>query len=187
MREREITEGLADAFKLSFRQHVQRHFALTLALQFVAIVNLRLDSLFFVSSFIWAAMIWTWSDYRTISWIGMRHALREINQNKAMLWTFGDMVALPWAPYFVVLFYMASNNFQEETAAMVTLGWAMGGAVFQEIKARRKRTRITREFRSIASSAGNSSNEVGKLAVLRNIFAGRMKRARGLDGVVETA
>jgi hypothetical protein len=187
MREREITEGLTDAFRRNFRRHVHRLFALTLAVQFVAIVNpemdLGADGLFFVSSFLWAAMIWTWSDYRTASWIGMRHALRESSHNKAMLRTFGDMVGLPWIPYFVVLYYMASNRFEEETAATVTLGWAIGGAVYQGIKARRNRTRIIREFRSIASSAGTSSKDEGKRAVFWNIFATRMKRARGIGGV----
>ena len=173
LREREITEGLAGAFKIQFRRHVQLLFALTLAAQFVALINPELrfrgDDFFFVSSFLWAPMIWTWSDYRVVSWIGIRHALRENSHTKAMLRTFGEMVAFPWAPYFLVLFWMAENRVDEASAGLVNICWAVGAAIYQAAKARRRRVRADHEFRNLISSPDQPSRGVGPLTMFFNL------------------
>ncbi|MGZ8899493.1 MAG: sulfatase family protein, partial [Limisphaerales bacterium] len=156
LHEQKIAKGVASAFQLQFSRHVKSLFALTLAAQFVAIVNPELrfrgDDFIFVSSFLWAPMIWTWSDYRVVAWIGMSHALKENGHTRAMLRTLGEMVALPWLPYFTVLFWMASTRVEELAAAMVNFAWAIVGAIYQSTKARRRKVRVIREFRSLISS-----------------------------------
>ncbi len=172
LREQEIAHGQARAFHIQFRSHVWRLFLMTIALQFTAIFNshLRLngDDLFFISSFFWGPMIWTWSDYRTAPWLGMQHALKQSGHTKATLRTLLDMVLLPWAPYFFVLFSMAAANVDEEAAAAVTFLWAICGALFQLARAARKRASVIRDFRQIVSGANTPSPPIGgMLAPLR--------------------
>ena len=79
--DREIVEGQERAFKVQFRRPLRRLFWFTVGAQFVAIFSseLRLDGedLFLMGSFLWGPMIWTWSDYRVVTSLGMRHALRR--------------------------------------------------------------------------------------------------------------
>jgi hypothetical protein len=172
--ERQIADGQARAFTLEFKPHVRRLFLLTLTIQFIALVNnelhMRGDDLFFFGAFIWGAMIWTWSDYRTVSWIGMRHALKQNSHIKATLRTLLSMAVLPWGPYFFVLFCMAASNVDEEFAALVTLFWALGGTVFQGIKARIRRVEVIRRFRDIVSGADSASRTRRKARLFWNIF-----------------
>jgi ABC-type transport system involved in multi-copper enzyme maturation permease subunit len=189
--ERQIAEGQAEAFRIQFKPHVRLLFVLTLALQFTAMVNpeLRLngDDLFFVSSFFWGTMIWTWSDHRVVSWVGMHHALTQNSHIKATMRTFGEMVLLPWSPYFVVLFLMADARFSEEAAGVVTLGWAIGSAVYQGMKARRRQARVIGEFRSLVSGGGGRSGEEGKFAFLWNFFPGGAKGLRRVSEFLKLA
>ena len=163
--ERQIADGHAQAFRMEFKRHIRWLLLLTIALQFTAMVNdsLRLDGddLFFISSFLWGTMIWTWSDYRTASWLGMSHALKQGTHIKATLRTLVDMVVLPWIPYFVVLFCMAESNVDEEGAALVTWAWAVGGAIYQQVRAARKRVRVIRQFRNIVSGSEAHSASQG--------------------------
>ena len=166
--ERDIADGQANSFRVQFRREVRRLFGLTCMAQFVAMVNpelhLRGDDFFFVSGFIWAPMIWTWSDYRVITWLGMRHALQENSHTRAMVRTFVDVFTVPWLPYFLVLFWMASANAREETAATVTFAWAIGGAFFQTIRAKAMRARIIRDFRMLVSGGDQTTREEGRFA-----------------------
>jgi hypothetical protein len=73
------------------------------------------------------------------------------------------MLLLPWLPYFFVLFCMANTNADEETAATVTLAWAVGGAIYQRVRAARKRVHVIRDFRNIVSGAGSAASPVRSL------------------------
>ena len=155
--ERAIADAQSAAFRIQFKPHVRRLFVLTLALQFTAMVNgqlhIRGGDQFLLSSFLWGAMIWTWSDYRAIPWFGMVHALKQSTHIRAALRTLGGIALLPWSPYFVVLFLMAEANADEEAAGVVTLGWAIGGAIYQRIRTNVKRTRFLRDFRMLVAGS----------------------------------
>lgn len=152
--ERGIADAQSSAFYIQFRRHMRRMVALTLAVQFTMVANdslrLRGDDLFLLSSFIWGAMIWTWSDYRTIPWLGMYRALKESTHLKATLRTLGGML-LPWAPYFLILFFMANANADETAAGLVTFTWAICGAIYQAARRHSLRARLVREFRLLVA------------------------------------
>jgi ABC-type transport system involved in cytochrome c biogenesis permease component len=158
--ERAVAEGLSAAFRIRFKAHARRLIVFTLALQLAAIFNgkLRGDDLFLVSSFLWGPMIWTWSDYRTISWVGMHHSLKQSTHLKAMLKTLASLM-LPWAPYFFVLFCMASARADEVAAGMVTWGWAIGAAIYQSVKTRSRRSRVLHDFRVLATGSTNFTED----------------------------
>jgi hypothetical protein len=164
--EREIVEDQERAFKVQFRRPLRRLFWWTVGAQLVAIFShpLHLDGedLFLLSSFIWGPMIWTWSDYRVATSLGMRHALRENSHTRAMLRTFAEIVVFPWAPFFPVLFWMATHRFSEEAAGCVTFAWAIGGAIYQAVRARRERARMIREFRTLVAGDGEGVQAEGR-------------------------
>ena len=166
--ERDIANGQARSFRLQFRRDVRRLFGLTCLAQFVAMINpelhLRGDDFLFVSGFIWGPMIWTWSDYRVITWLGMRYALIESSHTRAMVRTFVDVFTVPWLPYFLVLFWMANARADEGSAAAVTFAWAIGGAVFQAIRARVKQEWIIRDFRVLVAGGGQNAPDDRKFA-----------------------
>ena len=169
--DRAIPEGLAEAFRIRYQPQARRLIWLTIAVQAAALLNHRLrgDDLFFVSSFLWGAVLWTRSDYRTICWAGMGHALRQGSHLKAMLRTIGTML-IPWAPYFVVLFVMANARASEEAAAMVTLVWAICAAGYQAAKTRGVRSRLVQEFRQLASASGPGPARIHPLKGLMGLF-----------------
>ena len=115
-----------------------------------------------MGSFLWGPMIWTWSDYRVVTSLGMRHALRENSHTRAMLRTFAEIVAFPWAPFFPVLFWMATHRFSEEAAGGVTFAWAIGGAIYQAVRARRGRRRMIRDLRILVAGGGESLPAEGR-------------------------
>ena len=121
---------------------------------FSSSLHLNGEDLFLISSFLWGPMIWTWSDYRVVTSLGMRHALGEKTHTRAMLRTFANIVAFPWAPYFPVLIWMASNRVDESGAALVTFVWAIGGAIYQGIRAKRERRRVIRDLRTMVAGGG---------------------------------
>ena len=153
--ERAIVDAQSTAFRTQYKGHVRRLVVLTLALQFTVMTNgqihMRASDIFLVSSFLWGAMIWTWSDYRTIPWLGMYHALNQSTHLRAALRALGGTLLLPWSPYFVVLFFMAASNADETAAGVVTLVWAIGGAIYQRIRIAVKRARFLREFRMMVA------------------------------------
>ena len=154
--ETSVAHGQADAFRKRFRPAMRRLLIMTLILQFIPLINpglrLRGDDLFFVSSFFWGAMIWTWSDYRTFAWFGMRHALKQQTHLRAMIWTLAETQLFPWAVYFVGLLILAESRVDEEGAAMFTYLWAIGAALLQSRRARRRRAQLLPNFLTLASS-----------------------------------
>lgn len=159
--ERAIAQGFAAAFERRFKFQGHRLLVFTIALQAAAIFCgefRRGDDLLLISSFLWGPLFWTWSDQRTIAWVGMDHALRQSTHLKAMLRTIASML-LPWAPFFVVLFMMATSGVDEAAAGVITFAWAIGATMVQSSRARRRRFWVLREFRKLASG---SSQQVEK-------------------------
>ena len=154
--ERALAEGQALAFRTRFKPAVRRLFLLTLILQVVAIINSELpfrraDDHILISSFLWGPMIWTWSDYRTIAWLGMLQALRQSTHLRATLFALGQSALFPWALYFPVIFMMAEGGADETAAAFVTFLWAFGSALYAKFRARRRRTELLRDFQKLAA------------------------------------
>jgi hypothetical protein len=154
--ERAIASAQADAFRLKSKPYIRRLFLLTLAIEFTALANDQLhfrgDDFVLLTGFLGGAMIWTWSDYRTMPWLGMYHALKQSTHAKATLRLLAGILLVPWIPYFPVLFCMAESHVDEAAAGLLTLAWAVGGAIYQKLKTIRTQSRLIREFRMLASA-----------------------------------
>ena len=150
-----VAQGQADAFHIRFQPTMRRVLLLTLLTTFVAFINpelrVRGEDLFLLGSFLWGAVLWTWSDYRTVPWLGMPHSLRQPTHLRAMLRTALSSQLVPWAPYFLVLFMMAESRADEEAAAFLTWLWAIGAAIFQARRAERARRATVRDFMKLAA------------------------------------
>lgn len=153
--EREIASGHAEAFRERFKPQIRRLVWMTGILQLTAMVADRLhfrgDDLFLFSSFIWGAMVWTWSDYRVAPWFGLEYALTENSHLRATLRTISKMAASAWLPYFAALLWMAESRVSEEGAGFMTFLWASGAALYQNRRAAKTREHLIRDFRVLAS------------------------------------
>jgi hypothetical protein len=153
--EREIASGHADAFRDRFKPQIRRLMWMTGSLQltpmFADRLHFRGDDLVLFSSFIWGAMIWTWSDYRVAPWFGAEYALTENSHLRATLRTISKMAARAWLPYFVALIWMAESRVSEEGAGLMTFVWATCAAIYQERRAAKTRERLISDLRLLAS------------------------------------
>jgi ABC-type transport system involved in cytochrome c biogenesis permease component len=187
--EREIASGHAEAFRDRFKPQIRRLVWMTGIVQFTAMfadgLHIKGNDLFLFSSFIWGAMIWTWSDSRVAPWFGLEHALTENSQLRATLRTISKMAVRAWLPYFVALIWMAESRVSEEGAGLMTFVWATCAAIYQGRRAAKTRERVIRDFRRLACGDAalprdGFARSIGRLvgAILflgkRTAFAGRV-------------